>query len=566
MRGSKSVRFLTWSLRLLPAFGLALVLLPRARWVDLLSRWAPDGQVEFLDARLMTILRLGAGTLFVGALVLAQLLSRSAGFEKWVEALRADLERLCRELVRLAGACRHFSRSEKLAFLGVMVVGAGLRLSLLGLPMRHDESKTFFSFVSRSLPEGLSNYYVPNNHVFHTLLSHLSVALLGEAPWAIRLPACLAGILVPLVTYWLGRRLVGHRAALLGAALTAVTPPLVDASSDARGYTLVAACSLVGFLVLAGRSRRAAAWLLGGPFFALALWAVPTALFSYCAFLLWEVQGRRTRLRDLGLGSVWVAGFAALLYLPVFFRSGPRALLANEYVSPLGFGRFLAGLAEFFGAFLRWSTGSSAALALLCGAGLVIGARSPRARRLLAAALGSILLLLVLRQILPPLRVLGPSLPLLTLVVGRGIFAGLARLRRPHSTPVLALGLALVAAVSLSTTEWNDSWQECPEAQRFAAQILAGDPQAVVLTATPVAGPLRYYLMRGAFEPRRLVWVAKPEQGREALQTERPFYLVTRPETFDLDALGVAMTADFELVDAGSTSRLFFGTGRSATQ
>ena len=60
--------------------------------------------------------------------------------------------------------------------------------------MRFDEAFTFLRFASQPLLEGLTTYAEPNNHLFHTLLVHISTSLFGDQPWAIRLPALLAGV------------------------------------------------------------------------------------------------------------------------------------------------------------------------------------------------------------------------------------------------------------------------------------------------------------------------------------------------------------------------------------
>ena len=62
------------------------------------------------------------------------------------------------------------------------------------LPLRYDEATTYNNFVSKPLYVALANYATPNNHLLHTFLAKVSVGLAGNEPWAIRLPALLAGI------------------------------------------------------------------------------------------------------------------------------------------------------------------------------------------------------------------------------------------------------------------------------------------------------------------------------------------------------------------------------------
>jgi hypothetical protein len=61
-------------------------------------------------------------------------------------------------------------------------------------PFKHDEAYTVTVFANQPLWGALSDYHLPNNHLFHTLLVHLTYSLFGYSQWAVRLPALLAGI------------------------------------------------------------------------------------------------------------------------------------------------------------------------------------------------------------------------------------------------------------------------------------------------------------------------------------------------------------------------------------
>ena len=79
----------------------------------------------------------------------------------------------------------------------ICVIGVTLRLALLNQPMRYDETLTFIGYASRPLWQALTDYSAPNNHLFHTLLVHLTT-LFGTqySEWMIRVPAFAAGAAV----------------------------------------------------------------------------------------------------------------------------------------------------------------------------------------------------------------------------------------------------------------------------------------------------------------------------------------------------------------------------------
>src|SRR5215203_4846783 len=124
----------------------------------------------------------------------------------------------------------------------VLLAGALLiRLLYMRQPIRHDEAYTYLYFASQPLGSALSDYTVPNNHLFHTLLVKAVTSVLGGSLPAIRLPAFVAGLLVVPAVYLLTRRSSGDRAAaLIAMAAAAVWPELVHYSTNARGYSFIA--------------------------------------------------------------------------------------------------------------------------------------------------------------------------------------------------------------------------------------------------------------------------------------------------------------------------------------
>jgi uncharacterized membrane protein len=248
--------------------------------------------------------------------------------------------------------------SGGLALLFILLTAIALRLAFLNQPMRFDEAFTFLRFASRPLFEGLTTYTEPNNHLFHTLLVHISTSIFGDQPWAIRLPALLAGIALVPITYWVTRIYYNASAALLAAGLVATSSVLIEFSTNARGYTLV--CCF--FLLLLGlafslifsprpegegpgvRGLYYRTWLLFALLGALGIYTVPTMLYPLGVVTTWlilsiivEYSGsQRRRLLAYTVGSLCLCAIiTVLLYLPVIVVSGANSLLDNRYVQPV---------------------------------------------------------------------------------------------------------------------------------------------------------------------------------------------------------------------------------------
>ncbi|MCG8352917.1 MAG: glycosyltransferase family 39 protein [Chloroflexales bacterium] len=311
----------------------------------------------FTEARFARIVqgsRLIGATLLLGAGVMYALRKwLIAAAQRLAESAGVLLGTGCSALVAWA---RQESRMHQAALVGVIALAGALRISFLFQPIRYDEAGAFLSYASKPIYYGLSNYSSPNNHLFHTLLVHITTKLLGDAEWALRLPAFTAGMLLVLALYALIRTLYNRHAALLAAALAAASSFLVEYSTNARGYTLI---SLL-FLLLLGlaaylvrRPQEPATWLFFALLGAIGFYTIPVMLYGFGSAALWlllallrepQVLPRRTLLRRYALMAAATVLLTLLLYLPVLAASGWQAVVANSYVQPLSTDSFLAGL------------------------------------------------------------------------------------------------------------------------------------------------------------------------------------------------------------------------------
>ena len=187
--------------------------------------------------------------------------------------------------------------------------------------------------------EGIDDY----TPVLYTMLVIPSVALLGLTEVAVRLPAALAGILTVVTTFLCGRALLGTLAALVAAALVAISPWHILPSRTGAEWVLLPLFMTTGIWLLA-RGRR------HGPSLLLAGLTLGVALYSY-AFARLLVP-----LLVLGFAALWwreltprwrwaVAGLAALILLavPIFwFGLTPAGQARLQTVVPLDRYRGLA--------------------------------------------------------------------------------------------------------------------------------------------------------------------------------------------------------------------------------
>ena len=432
-------------------------------------------------------------------------------------------------------AWRNDPRDHRVALVFIAVVTVTLRLMYLGQPMRYDESATWVYFARQPWPDALSVYTYPSNHLFHTLLVKVAASIAGPYPWALRLPAFVAGVLIVPATYAVARVLYGAGPALFAAAIVASSGVLTLYSTNARGYSIVILAFLL--LVLLGarlmqRSERRL-WIAFAVIAALGMWTIPVMLYPLGAVCVWLaltflLQGRRAELRSLGGAIVAAAVLTALAYMPVVSREGISAVTRNAYVVPGPWLDFFDTMSLMLRDLLRsWSLGLPPLATFVLGLfGLVALRYHSRVSRLpvgipLAAFVWSAWVLVVNHRAPFP-RVFLWILPIAAALVGAGIFA--VADRRPRwaalvstRASVIAIGVAVAAfaSVVLSRTVLlshdTGTYRDAAEAAaRMRSVLRAGDR---VVAAVPSNAPLAYYFDRLGI-PRSYFTVSDAETQR----------------------------------------------------
>jgi hypothetical protein len=202
-----------------------------------LDRRAGDGSADpytpQLHRRLQIACALAGAAATCGGVAMLFLARRRPG---WLAGARRRWRRDGRRFGRHA---RRLRRIDLVAMAGLMMIAALVRWPYLDQPMRYDESHTYLNYASQPWYVAIAKYDAPNNHILHTLAVRASARLLGDSPFAIRLPAFLAGVLLAPACYLLGVAVRGRAAGALAGLTVAAWSPLVEFSTNARGYTLV---------------------------------------------------------------------------------------------------------------------------------------------------------------------------------------------------------------------------------------------------------------------------------------------------------------------------------------
>ncbi len=433
-----------------------------------------------------------------------------------MENLRQDW----RSMLAAGGRFKRLEKADLFILLGLGLAAAGIRAAFVARPMSHDEAYTIVAFATRPLWVVLSDYSLPNNHVFHSLLVHFSYLLFGLQPWAVRLPVVVAGVLVVPAGYLLARLLYGRPTALLDAALLAGAPLMVNLSTDARGYILICLFTLLIFSlgVYVQQHKNRAAWGLIAGLSALGFYTTPIMIYPFGMLLTWLLLAAlagetrpaydtlRLFFRYLAASAVASGLLAAFLYTPIFFTYGVKAVVANRFVLPLRLVDFLAILpGKIVETWNDW-TGLSAGMhglgfIFLGGTilSLLLNRRISSRRAPLQAALLWLAVELPIQRPYPWPKLWSWLLPLFLMWGSAGLL-GLfkeIKLGGKYSLAMLLSGAAILAVLGASLAGAVRSYPEmnAPGEIETTALYLKGQlrPGDIVVVSDPDDAPLWYY-------------------------------------------------------------------------
>jgi hypothetical protein len=428
---------------------------------------------------------------------------------------------------QLVGYFANVERDPRYLFglLAITALGAGSRILFLSLPIRYDEAYTFIAFAMRPLNFIVSNYHLPNNHVFHTILVYLTYHLFGDQLWSIRLPALLAGILIIPATYLVARLFYDRNTALFSAGLAAASSELIDFSTNARGYTLVCLFWLV-LLALTFYLKDHHNWVGWGLFIvlgALGFYTIPIMLYPFGVVMVWlflsllvkdtgREYGRSFILYLIAAGAV-AAVLTILLYTPIFYESGIDALVSSHFVAPIGWtGLWESILSRIQNTWNSWNRDLPEAGRLLFLAGVILSQVFHRrlSKTRLPLALPIFLwcgFLVTAQQVAPWPRIWLFLLPVFFIWAAAGLIglAGhvsalkTAGHSRAASWAAVASALVLTGLITFQvlqlqtpniSRETGAYGDTLPAAEFLKSYLLPGD---TVIVTLPSNYPLRYY-------------------------------------------------------------------------
>ncbi|MBE9473532.1 MAG: glycosyltransferase family 39 protein [Chloroflexi bacterium] len=510
-------------------FGL-LFLLPfeyQKSWVDEL---AADGTVQSYTLGVYTSIKYCAGplaVLFFGVIVFligfkrrANSLINSAVLSsaKFLSLRRGEIKELIKTILP--------SKEDAIPLMilsGIIILGAFFRYAYLWRPMGHDETYTFMAFASRGLRISITDYHLPNNQVFHTILVNLAYQMFGDSPAIIRFPAFLAGILIIPATYITGRIFYYSNVGLVGASIVASLPVLIDYSTTARGYTIITLFALL-IICLAAHvkdHRNMLAWGLLVIFSSLGLYTNPTMIYPIGMAYTWlllsklihdvsDTYGTKYYLYLL-ISSLAIIIIALILYLPIILYSGLQSLIGNDVIEALGWSDFIQSIEpRIRKTWLEWNRALPHLISLIAIIGLIASLfvpKLPKNKRmpLILAGILWIGTALLVQRVAPWPRIWLFLLPFFVIWISAGIIGLLElvfrRIPRGDSLMVGLIGifitLPLITGLMRNYPQYDQKLHSQGEVEVVADFLMDYlQPKDVVVVTSPDTVVLKYYLRR----------------------------------------------------------------------
>ena len=413
------------------------------------------------------------------------------------------------------------AKTPWLLLFALTAIAALLRAPLLDRPVWFDEACMSDQRIGTTA-QWLATLYVDIHPPLFVSFMHFWNGWFGDGEVAMRTPALLSGLLSVPLTWWVGSRLVGGRAALIAAALLALSPVHAWYCAEARLYAPMVLCTLLAFGCVdrltdeACAHRRLLFWLHAANV------AVMLALHYYLSVYVAVLtalapvlrRGGGPRVRGLlwlhGAGLALLSGFLLVKIKLGQFETSQGYLTALDGEKLFDFVFSWAWTGDTLQATANPALESLGVGFVWLGVGLVtlgtgaVLARAPRRPRGLLVPIGVLTLPLFLlacalvgldRTFLE--RTMIAALPFVFLLAAAGleVLPGLAQRAATGATLAVAAA-ALAALYATYDSAWtlykpHPDWRSA--AAYLGSEIDAGHAGAPVFTSMPNPRSLSYY-------------------------------------------------------------------------
>lgn len=218
-------------------------------------------------------------------------------------------------------------------------------LRIINVDFWYDEIVTLNKFVFTSIKTTISDYHLPNNHIFHNLINNIYLKALGvknlyalmDSPYKIRLLHFFYTMVTIFFVYLIGLKFFNREIAWFSLVLFVTSIPLYNFALQIRGYSLSIMLSAILIFFIFGYERRfTPCKLFGiGIIVTLLLYTIPSNFYLILAFgiiyLIKFLQKKKKEFLYMLVSMVAGTITAVIFYLPVW-----KDLTDNQFVKSQG--------------------------------------------------------------------------------------------------------------------------------------------------------------------------------------------------------------------------------------
>ena len=426
-------------------------------------------------------------------------------------------------------------------------------------PVFHDESKTFYSFISSSWLDAISNYYVPNNHIFHSICARIFILVLGNEEWVFRIPVFISGVFCLLLIFIFAVKFYNKQIALILLALTVNATPLVFYSVNARGYIMVTLffLSLLVLIKLLRKKESIVLWILFIILATIGIWTIPTMIMSVIFLFSWYIiNSKKSHLR-VNIFRLLIIGLRLMItsfivYTPVILRSGLSAITSNQYVQSSTFSNIINKIPGYFNELWIFLTSGysfeiQVPIFLLLLLGTYYHIKKKEHRNVAYSIFLLFVVILFVMRKMPYARTLLFIYPIFWSLIASGIYfltsciVQYFRISLNKSVYFIFIPLFIYSSTMCIKHDGiiaNSIDQTCPQAEEIIDDLKKVlNVNDIIETSTPLAGPLRYYLIKSGINENQFFWYNK-SKSLSTLKGFNRIFIITRNERNSIDSFG----------------------------
>lgn len=200
------------------------------------------------------------------------------------------------------------------------------------LPISYDEALTYILFTDNPILYCISSYPFPNNHIFHSIITHITKHLpLFDILFKLRVSSIIVSFFTWVIAYSFVKRYYSKKVALFVVAISSMLFMSIYYSYMSRGYALVTLFFVISFfatynIIKLGNRKRD--WAIFSICSVLGLYTVPSYLYPFVTLNLIILIFNYKNIKNQFCFNVGITLVTLLCYLPIILHEGFGVLSA----------------------------------------------------------------------------------------------------------------------------------------------------------------------------------------------------------------------------------------------